>query len=88
MPVATVVTIATSIDDVSNVHGYCGWLLYYRWFSTTSLSKHGTDLANVNMPVVAVARQRRASRTCGYCATLVATGCLPVATMPICSSDS
>jgi hypothetical protein len=27
--------------DVSNAYGYCGWLLCYRWFSTTSLSKVG-----------------------------------------------
>jgi hypothetical protein len=43
MIVATVVTIATGNDDVSNARGYCGWLLCYHWFSITSLSIVGID---------------------------------------------
>jgi hypothetical protein len=38
-----ILTVATGNDDVSNARGYCGWLLWDRWFSTTSLSKVGTD---------------------------------------------
>jgi hypothetical protein len=43
MPVVTMITVAMGNDNVSNAHGYCGWLLCYCWFSTTSFSKVGID---------------------------------------------
>jgi hypothetical protein len=41
--VTTMITLATDNDNVSNVHGYCSWLLCYRCFSITTLSKDGID---------------------------------------------